>query len=141
MPLVTIVVFVVVVLAYAIYRIARENAVSSSSPSGAASYTAPVTEDGGVPSHDVFHHVLSNEQTAESGGPQTSSAGMIPISTIEERVEQFKASYHGDRREEFVARIDEAMRELKSRYGNEVPFQELIAFMKSFREKVFPRQN
>ena len=138
MPLVTIVVFVVIVLAYAIYKIARENAQSSTSLSDSASYTAPVVEDGGAPSHDVFHQILSHEQKADSVGPQVSSAGMIPISTIEERIEQFKASYHGERREEFVARIDEAMRELRSRYGTEVPFQELLAFMKDQRTKVFP---
>ncbi len=135
-----IVVCVLVIVAYAIYKISRENAGNASSPASAATYTTPVANDAGVPSHDVFSHILSHEQSPDSGGVQLSSAGMIPISMIEQKVEQLKVRYHGERREELVARIDEAMRELKLRYGSEVPLQELLAFMKDQREKLFPSE-
>ena len=132
---------VAVVVAFAIYKISRENtqATSSAYDPRSAPVAPAMGESRDFSRHDLIGNMLQDSATFEGHTNRNSSHAdqMVPMSTIVAGVEQFKASYSGPNRERIVAILDEGLTELKSRYGDQIPAHELREFIKAKRQQMF----
>jgi hypothetical protein len=147
-PLVTIIVCVVVIVAYAIYKLSRENAESQTFAEVTTSIeAAPIPQDAPAThqSKDFhFYDLLRSVFQDEHGSPDHekhwlgfNADQMIPVATIISAVEQFKANYRGTNREQLMPVVDNAVSELKSRFGDAISVRDLREFIASQRQRLF----
>lgn len=141
LPLVILFLGVAVVVAFAIYKISRENTLATTS-----AYEATITPVSpgfdtppGFSHHDLITNMLQGSDSSEDHANQKGSliGGMVPMSTIIAGVEQFKANYRGPNHERIIAMLDQGLAELKSRYGEQIPAHELREFIKAKRQQLF----
>jgi hypothetical protein len=144
MSLVIVIAVVVIVLAYAIYKVSRENRASSAPlemPTPQVQTGPPDAASVNEPQHLHLFELIRNMLTdAAHGGEFTTrhSDSMIPMTTIEAGVAHFTASYRGKNRDQMISIIDDSLTDLKSRFGNEVSVRDLREFVMSQRQKLFP---
>jgi hypothetical protein len=144
--LVTIIVCVVVIVAYAIYKLSRENVEAQTFaeiPTHADVMTnSPVVPATNETKDSLLYHLMRNVLQDEHVGQDNEKHGpfhpdqMIPVSTIVGGVEQFKANYCGRNREQILSIVDDSVRELKSRFGEEVSLRDLREFIASQRQRL-----
>ena len=140
--LLTAVICVVVVIAYAIYKLSRENVdASASSVATAESPSLPaLPHPKTVLLYDLVRDALNENAAQEprSTQPDVHFGKMIALSTIDDGIQYFKRNYRGNNKDQIFARVDDALLKLKSQYGDEVSVADLREFIKTERRQLFP---
>jgi hypothetical protein len=144
--LVLLLVCVAVVVAFAIYKISRENTQASSSAYTPASAIGPPSvgdNPSDSPHFEMIRSIFQHQDlfSGADGPTELHADKMIATSTIVSGVEHFKANYRGPKREQIITVLDEALAELKSRFPGQISAHDLREFIKAKRQSLLPREN